>query len=234
MSLKHQLAKAVAGTPLHGTAQRLDERLWQFRGALRGSFSQHGEDRFILEYFNGKPGTYVDVGANYPVKISNTYLLYRNGWTGLTVEPIPRLSRRHRALRPRDAHANCAVGSTPGQLAFFEMNNSGLSTFDRDRKEKMLAEGVKLVKEHVIEIRPLAQLIDEKLAGRSIEFLSVDTEGFDQQVLESNDWKRHRPKLVTFESQEEGGDDQIVPMLEGHGYRILKTIGCNVILERKD
>lgn len=233
MSLKNQLVKAVAATPFYGPAQRLDERLWQLRGSIRGSYSQHGEDRFILDYFGGKPGTYIDVGANYPIKISNTYLLYRNGWTGLTVEPIPRLSRRHRRIRPRDAHANCAVGTTPGQLAFFEMDNSGLSTFDRERMQKMLAEGVKLIREHTIQIRPLAQLVDEKLAGRSIEFLSVDTEGFDQQVLESNDWTRHRPKLVTFESQDEA-DDQIVPMLERHGYRILKNIGCNVILERKD
>jgi FkbM family methyltransferase len=234
MSLKSRLAKVIAATPLYGPAQRFDERLWQFRGTLRGSYSQHGEDRFILDYFRGKPGTYVDVGANYPVKISNSYLLYRNGWTGLTVEPIPRLSKRHRKLRPRDAHANCAVGSVPGQLTFFEFDNSGLSTFDAARKDKLLSEGVKLIREHFIEIKPLSQLIDEKLAGRAIEFLSVDTEGFDRQVLESNDWSRHRPKLVTFESQDESDDDRIVPMLEQFGYRTLKNIGCNVILERRD
>jgi hypothetical protein len=92
------LVNTIRRTPLAPLGFEVDERLWQIKGTLRGTYSQHGEDRLILDYFKklGRPtGTYVDVGANYPIKISNTYLLYRSGWRGLTVEPIPRLSRRH-------------------------------------------------------------------------------------------------------------------------------------------
>ena len=98
--MREWLVRNLKKSPLRELAYDAHERWWQLRGLLHGSFSQHGEDRLLLEYFHGKPGTYVDVGANYPVKISNTYLLYRNGWRGLTVEPIPRLSKRHRAIGP--------------------------------------------------------------------------------------------------------------------------------------
>src|SRR5688500_13277048 len=74
--MRSWLINHIRRTPLEGVAHEVDERLWQLRGMLRGSFSQHGEDRVILDYFGGRVGTYVDVGANYPIKISNTYLLY--------------------------------------------------------------------------------------------------------------------------------------------------------------
>jgi FkbM family methyltransferase len=230
MSLKHQLAKAIAGTPLKGTAQRLDERLWQVRGTMRGSYSQHGEDRELLNYFGGRKGTYVDVGANYPVKISNTYLLYRNGWSGLTVEPIPRLFRRHQMLRPRDIQVNAACGTTPGNLNFYELSNSGLSTFDESRRDAAVAIGNRVVGQTVVPIIPLADLIRQKLPGRSVDLLSVDTEGFDMAVLMSNDWNAIRPKLVVFETDDQATSESF-DFLVKQDYRVYKTIGCNTLME---
>jgi hypothetical protein len=83
--------------------RREPPRLQSFGYAQPRSFSQFGEDRFLLRYFRDQTsGFYVDVGASHPFSFSNTYLLYERGWRGLNLEPAPddfALLQRH---RPRD------------------------------------------------------------------------------------------------------------------------------------
>src|SRR5579871_4904708 len=108
----------------------LDFNSWM-KGRRRASFAQHGEDVFVTEYFSKQPsGFYLDIGASHPFRLSNTYLLYRSGWKGVTVEPIPRLGNLHRKRRPRDTLMPIGAGLKPGTLEFFEMTPSVLSTLD--------------------------------------------------------------------------------------------------------
>jgi FkbM family methyltransferase len=232
--LRSWVVRKVRGTPLESLAFETDERACQARGLLRGTFSQHNEDRIVMDYMGGKPGVYVDVGANYPVKISNTYLLYRNGWTGLTIEPIPRLSRRHRRLRPRDVHVNAAVGPDAQKLKFYELDDSVLSTFDAERMRRAVAGGSKLKAEHSIDVVPLRELIAKHLGDRQIDLLTIDTEGFDLGVLRSNDWGRYRPRLVIFEEDDGATAGLARAHLAEQGYKPFAMAGCNVIMERGD
>src|SRR5580698_8519410 len=107
-----------------------------------GSYSQHGEDLFVRNFFASKKnGFYLDIGASHPFKLSNTYLLYRSGWTGVTVEPIPRLGKLHRQWRPRDTLFPVAVGLQRGELEFFEMTPSVLSTTVGSVARQYVADG---------------------------------------------------------------------------------------------
>lgn len=231
--MREQLLKMIRGTPLETIGFEVEERLWLWRGIRSGTFSQHGEDRIIVEYFNGRTGRYVDVGANYPVKLSNTYLLYRQGWTGLTVEPIPRLSRRHRRFRPRDAHVNAAVSTERGELTFYEIASSGLSTFDRESCDRALQQGNTLKGEYKVPVWPLSELVDKHLGDGPIDLLSVDTEGYEMFVFNSIDWSRFRPQLIIFELND-GGSVEVTSLVESKGYRVYRDIACNRIMERVD
>src|SRR5207248_11648063 len=105
------------------------------------SYSQFEEDRFFLDYFGDTPGLYLDVGAFHPWRISNTYLLYRHGWKGVTIEPIARLIQKHRQLRPRDIQIHAAAGEGRGQVEFNELVPAAMSTFDPSAARTMIESG---------------------------------------------------------------------------------------------
>src|SRR6266404_5627195 len=76
----------------------------------RGQGSQFGEDKIVASLLPEK-GTYLDIGAYHPHLYSNTYLLYKKGWSGTVVEPNPDMFVLWRVFRPKDTFVNCAVGS---------------------------------------------------------------------------------------------------------------------------
>ena len=90
------------------------------RFSNRDSYAQDGEDRFLVNtVFAGRAaGMYLDIGASHPSRISNTWLLYKLGWSGVTVEPIERLSKLHRAWRPRDTQVQALIGEADGSMTF--------------------------------------------------------------------------------------------------------------------
>src|SRR5438046_2634162 len=104
-----RLLEWIKRSPFRAPAEYLHERRWHRRSLRQGTFAQHGEDRFVIDYFGGKSGTYVDVGANHPFQISNTYLLYLGGWRGVTIEPLYHLYQKHRRMRPLDVQLNVAA-----------------------------------------------------------------------------------------------------------------------------
>ena len=230
--LSINLLKLADKTPLAGLFYNLAERWFFLKRLSRGSFAQHGEDRFILDYFKGKPGFYIDVGANYPIKISNTYLLYRKGWSGITIEPIPRLHERHKRLRPKDIQLRMAVSDTSGELTFFELYPSCLSTFNEQKALEAVKETGAIIKSRVpVTITTLAKVIENYAPGQQIDLLSIDAEGFDYKVLQGVDWSKTRPRLIICEHIEPTGEADVCAFLQAKGYRLLRTMGCNDLYE---
>ncbi len=220
-------------------AELVYDAWWLRRALKRGTFAQHGEDLFMVECFAGKPaGSYVEVGANHPFKISNTYLLYRSGWRGVTVEPIRRLWRKHRRWRPGDIQLNCAAGQDSGSLTFHELTPGVLSTFSGEEAAEMMKTGAALlVGAYQVPVLTLREICQTHLAGKAIDLLSVDTEGHDLPVLQGADWTTMRPRLIITEERttEAGAPDgePISDFITGKGYRLLKKMGCNRIWERE-
>jgi FkbM family methyltransferase len=211
------------------------ERVWHFKAARRGTFSQHGEDRFLLKYFHGRTGIYIDVGASHPFKISSTYLLYRSGWSGLTLEPIPELFRKHKWFRPRDTALNMAAGAKNGVLKFSELSPGVLSTFNEALAHELIDNGSAVLKrQYMVEVVTLAEVQRRYLENRAVDLLSIDTEGFEMEVLGGIDWSLLRPRLIVCESQSPHGSDltsEIEKLLVSKGYRRIAEFGCNVIFE---
>lgn len=192
------------------------------------TFSQYSEDILVDSILGCKAsGTYVDVGANDPEKFNNTARFYRKGWHGINIEPNPLLLNRFRATRQRDINLNIGIGRTRSTLPFFTIDPNTLSTFDHAAVEQATKQGYRLASTNDIDVLPLCDVLDEHVAGAAIDFLSVDVEGFEMEVLGSNDWGRHRPKVVMIEVNR--AVEEIQSFMIDHGYTDVFSNGTNTI-----
>lgn len=167
-------------------------------------------------------GFYVDVGAFHPTLFSNTYFFYLNGWQGINVEARPGSKTLFDKVRPRDINLELGISRDCGEMTYyFIAADSPMNSFSPDflRQIEML-EAVK--SKILVPTLPLAEVLERHLPkGQLIDFLTVDVEGHDYEVLESNDWKRFRPRLIVVEDEGLDPDEsRIVQMMKGHGYQL--------------
>lgn len=169
----------------------------------RLSYSQEGEDLVLARILGemASPARYfVDVGAHHPVRFSNTYYFYRRGWRGINIDPLPGTKGRFERMRPQDVTLECGVGEQTGELEYFMFNEPALNTFSEAEARKKDAPPYRIERKVRIPIRTLSDILGECLpVGQHIDFMTVDVEGFDHQVISSNDWERYRPRVVLVE-----------------------------------
>ncbi len=161
---------------------------------------------------NGKPGFYVDVGAHHPKRFSNTYYFYKRNWFGINIDATPGSMEQFKISRSRDINIEAAVSNEIKELTFFIFEEPALNTLDGNlAKERLAQKKNKLNKEVKVKTRTLAGILNENLPPyREIDFLSVDVEGLDLQVLTSNNWEKYRPKFVVVECFGKGKFEDII------------------------
>lgn len=189
-------------------------------------FAQNGEDAFLLERLcevDPSRAIYLDVGANHPTRLSNTYLLYRAGWSGLTVEPNPAFRALHRCFRPRDVFVNIGVGRTPGLLLFHHHIWAVLSGFGVQSET-----GAR--HSEYLPVLPL-DAFQPMLRPADVTVLSIDVEGLNSEVLESGTSLLPRVDYLVIEYGEEEG--QIVSFLRAHGFTVIHRTVHNLIAARQ-
>jgi len=168
------------------------------------SWSQEGEDQILRRIFERQAcGFYVDIGAHHPKRFSNTYLFYRKGWTGINVDAMPGSMQAFKKVRPRDINLEFGVGTKEGELDYYVFNELALNGFSKDLSEERHASesDYKIVEVVKVKIKPLSKILEEYLSiEQIIDFMSIDAEGLDLDVLQSNDWQRYRPKLILVET----------------------------------
>lgn len=194
-------------------------------------WSEGGEDQYLVEQLGDKirSGFYVDVGANHPARISMTYRLYCMGMRGICVEPNEVLSAMHARYRPGDQIINTAIGPVDGFAKYYVLSHHAFSTFSEEDQKHRVAAGMKLKR---VEYKPtfrLSTVLEHvRVAERtSFELLNVDVEGWDLQVLKSNDWDRFRPRLLIIESNTPELETINRGYLSEVGYQLEKTFSHN-------
>ncbi len=165
------------------------------------SYAQEGEDLVLGRIFGEQQsGFYVDVGAHHPHRFSNTWLFYQRGWRGINIDATPGSMAAFSKSRPRDVNIECGVAEHAGECRFFLFNEPALNTFDERVAKGQENHRYHITSSVVVPQQPLSVLLDRHLpAGATIDFLSVDAEGRDLDVLRSNDWARFRPRIVIAE-----------------------------------
>lgn len=172
---------------------------------FKKSYAQDGEDVLLSSLFEdmggrGK-GFFIDIGAHHPFKYSNTAHFYENGWTGINIEPTPNAIALFEKYRKNDINLNIAIGEKQDQLKFYCFDEPALNSFSKELSEKRHNTTKYKIKETKnIFIYPLAEVLDKHIrSGQYIDFMSVDVEGLDLQVLKSNNWEKYRPEFVLAE-----------------------------------
>jgi FkbM family methyltransferase len=165
-------------------------------------YAQDGEDLVLDRLFEGQQsGFYVDIGAHHPSRFSNTYLFYLRGWTGINVDAQPDSIAAFNQHRPRDTNLEIGVGIKNEQARFFRFNEPALNTFNEGEAKFKDQHPYFIVDTQVVQIRRLDEILNEHMGTRtSIDFITIDVEGKDLEVLMSNDWLKYRPRFVLAES----------------------------------
>ncbi|MFJ4195251.1 FkbM family methyltransferase [Pseudomonas sp. NPDC089534] len=164
------------------------------------SYAQNFEDIRLwraLKLFEN--GFYIDVGANDPVHDSVTKAFYDHGWQGINVEPMQDYCDALRRQRPRDTTLQCVASDRPGELTFYGIADTGLSTADPAVAKARKDLGMN-VQPLTVTARTLTSICEEHAAGRTIHFLKIDVEGHEETVLRGMDFTRFRPMVILIET----------------------------------
>lgn len=207
----------------------------------RKSYSQVGEDLLVAFFLQReKDVTYIDIGCLWPTRLSNTYFFYKRGGHGLCVDPNPDIRAEYEATRPRDTFVNLGVGAQPGNMTYHRFQNPVFNTFLPERAAALEATGRRgrnPIGSVEIPVRPLSQILREQdwrgRFGARVDFLSLDVEGLEHDVLASMDFSYVRPRLIVLETAvtERAPDNNVcVALLRQQGYQLCGWTGHDAFL----
>lgn len=199
------------------------------------SWAQDGEDLVLSGFLHDrKTGFYVDAGAHHPFRFSNTHLFYRQGWNGINIEPDPAGIMLFKKYRPRDINLQIAVGEPSPGKEYFVMDEPALNTFDARRVNAMEAETPYRCKETVtVPVVSLGNVLDQYAKNRQIDFMTIDVETQEYDVLKTNDWERFRPAYLAVEildfNPEELMNNEVHRFVKGQDYSLVACLRRTVI-----
>jgi FkbM family methyltransferase len=205
---------------------QLDKRIKQHHSGAGLSFSQSGEDMVLRNLLRDKKnGFFVDVGAHHPIRFSNTFYFYLRGWKGINIDPVPGIMDLFNKMRPEDINLEIAVGEN-GISEFYIFEEGCYNTFDAEIAEVIIKEKISPLQEKVqLPKYRLDEILEKYTSSKKIDFLSIDAEGLDVEILSTNNWKKFRPIYVCAENHT---TDPTRPMNPG---KILHENGYNLVAQ---
>ena len=206
---------------------------------LKKSRSQEGEDLILANYFkNREKGFYIDVGAHHPFRFSNTHFFYKKGWMGINIDATPGSMRLFRKYRPRDINIEIPISNSHKKIDYFIFDEPALNSFS-SKLSKDRAAHTKYKIEKIIKLEPkkLSEILNEKLpSNKKIDFMSVDVEGFEYEVLVSNNWDKYKPQYLLVEilktDSEALVNNKVYIFLKRRGYNVVNRTGRTVIFKK--
>jgi FkbM family methyltransferase len=209
------------------------------------SYSQSGED-IIADYFfesiNISKPVYVDIGANQPIKGNNTYLFYLKGGKGICIEPDITLIPSLKSARPRDIILNIGIStSVTSEADFYHFHGhyNAWNTFSKEDADKKSNESGIDYKISKVQLDTVGSML-KKYNMEKVNFISLDVEGLDLQILKSIDFNIIRPELICVETIEFSlnntvkKNNEITSYMLTKGYRVYADTNLNTLFCRND
>ena len=214
------------------------------------SFSQCGEDLVIENIFNSNNKTnifYVDIGANHPVYLSNTYKFYlknrsmNNEISGILIEPNPKIAKLLKFIRPNDIVMNVGVVKTSESesiLPFYILDQDVLSTFSENELNEYLKMGCRLVDTINVNCSDINNILDK--TKKNIDLLTIDIEGVDFDVIKSLNFEKFSPTVICIETvkhrkiSELKRDVELINYVKSKGYMLFSQNFVNSIFVKSN
>ncbi|MBD6615800.1 FkbM family methyltransferase [Komarekiella sp. 'clone 1'] len=196
------------------------------------SYAQNFEDVLLNRVFKHKTkGFYIDVGALHPTFCSVTKAFYDLGWSGINIEPIKECHNLFEQERPRDINLNVALSNSEGYLEFFQIvGQPGNSTLNKEIAYKLAKDKGLDISQYTVFVKTLAEVCREYV-NQKIDFLKIDVEGVEDQVVLGGNWERFRPTILVIETTLPGTNvrcEKNIPIfLMGKGYQKVFFDGIN-------
>lgn len=221
-----------------------DRKYHEKNASIKVSYSQCGEDlivKYIFSLRNISKPTFIDIGAYDPFFLNNTNIFYESGSRGINIEANPNLIENFIRHRPGDINLNIGVGINEGYKSLYIMEDESLSTFKEEEALKLTKTGLHKINRQVeVYIKKINSIITEYCKGEFPDFLSIDTEGFDFEILRTIHFENSSPKVICVEAAEysPNGDgkrrQELIDFLLSKGYFEYANTNLNAIMVRSD
>lgn len=234
--------------------KKIDKFLWKLLRkadpayhSSKTSWAQQGEDLIIDFIFTWQLGcafpSYLDIGANHPSILSNSYYFYKKGCRGVNIEPDPNLIEHIRSCRPADINLNIGIGKVESELDFYRMSQSTLNTFSKetadDYKTNKQFGYPEIIGVDKVKVLPINDILEKYFKATTDYFISIDVEGLDLEIVKSIDYEKYRPKIICVETLVYTRDGlldkqhEIIDFILSKGYSCYADTSVNSIFVRK-
>lgn len=206
------------------------------------TYSQAGEDviMFYALIMLGIPineCTYLDLGANRPIDMSNTYFFYEQGARGVLVEANCTLIPELKSKRSGDVVLNnCITGHSGDKIPFNVLNLDGLSKIGSVDEILAANPEAKLLETIDVETITVGDIVDKYLGGKAPVIMNLDIEGLEKEILDSIDFERMRPlfmiiEMIPYSTELTAGikDNELLEYVKSKGYIEFAFTGINSI-----
>ena len=203
----------------------------------RKQYSQWGEDQFIAEYFKNKQkGTYLDIGCFHPLMYSNTCLLYKKGWSGINIDINPTSIDLFNIVRPTDTNLCTTIDENKKIFEiYYDDPFSPVNTLDKNFYKNLKKNNLKDSKNFTVRSQTIEEII--KVSNiKKIDFINIDVEGMDFNILTKIKIEEFKPNLISIETHKVDGSEsedyhQIKNFLEKNNFIIFKRVGPTTLFK---
>ena len=162
------------------------------------SYSFNGVDLLVDYIFKSKKnGFYLDIGAQHPVSNNNTYLLYKKGWNGINIDLDEKNINLFKLARPKDVNLNFAISDSEKEVdLFYYHDSSPINTLSKNVSDFQKAKVSKIKK---IKTKILNNVLEDLSFKNHIDYMNIDVEGHEIQVLKGFDISKYKPSVISIE-----------------------------------
>lgn len=193
-------------------------------------YSQDGQDKFILEniFTHQAKGLFVDIGANDGISFSNTYAFEQKGWTGYCVEPLDEVYESLVKNRPGSYCVNAIISDISGESEFLSIE--GYCQMLSGELKKYDPQHLKRIDEEIAQYGGSKKLVtitsymfDDLIKEKEIDYLSIDVEGGELDIIKSIDFEKYFIKVISIENNY--GDMEMVNLIQSFGFQFVANLG---------
>ena len=205
--------------------------------------SQFGEDKFLYNLFEKNyVGKYLDVGCFHPTKHNNTSLFYKNGWQGINIDLNPLTIDLFNFMRSNDININTAISSEESEKTLFFLSENNTQNTLSENQLLFLKKHHNLRDDEIIKKKIKTRRLDNILEENNfhnIDFMNLDVEGHELEVLKTINFKKTKLKYVCIEMINHNdlsikNSDQILDLLETNKFEQIKKFDFNYIFKNKE